>query len=88
MQFILSDAQPQATGLVVGSYDNQSFFRVLLVELIGDLYRIVQIDNFFKNGSRVITVASPVYFAAFYHKEETFIVSFCQERNGAFRYFR
>ena len=69
---------------MVGSHNNQSLFRVLLVELISHFYRIIQIDNFLKNGGRVIAVASPVYLTSFHHKEESFIVSLCQERNSTF----
>lgn len=47
-QLISSGTQTHATGFVVGSHNNQSLFRVLLVELISHFYRIIQIDNFLK----------------------------------------
>ena len=88
MQFIFPDAQSHATGLMVSSYNNQGFLRMLFVELISNPHRIVQIDDLFKNGNRIVAMARPVYLAAFHHEEETFFVSFRQKGNRAFRYLR
>ena len=69
---------------MVGSYYNQSFFRMFFIKLISHFNGVVHINHFFENCGRVVAMASPVDLSTFHHQEEALVLAFGQERNSAF----
>ena len=84
IQGILSSSQCDTSCFMVGSYHNQSFFRVFLVKLISNFDGIIHIRHFVEHRSGIIPVTSPVYLTPFYHQKETFVFAFSQKVNSAF----
>ena len=72
---------------MVGSYHNQRFFGMLLIELVSHLDGVVHIHHFLKDCGGVVTVTGPVNLSTFHHQEETLITAFGQESDGTFGNF-
>ena len=72
---------------MVGSYHNQRFFGMLLIELVSHLDGVVHIHHFLKDCGGVVSVAGPVNLSTFNHQEETLVTAFGQERDGTFGNF-
>ena len=68
---------------MVSSNYNQRFLWMLFVEFVSNLNSFVKIDDFCNGTSTIVCMASPVNASTFYHQEETIVLTFCQEFDGA-----
>ena len=67
-------ADSKAAGFMISCYDDQCFFRMLIIEFHCLFHRIVKGNRIRDGRRRIIGMACPVDLAAFHHHKEPFIV--------------
>lgn len=83
VEVVAAVAQGQTARFVVGGDEDEGFFGVLLVELVGHADGFVGVDDFVHHGGGVVRVARPVDLAAFDHAEELGGIFLHEEVDGA-----
>jgi len=83
VEVVTAVAEGEAARFVVGGDEDEGFFRVLLVELIGHADGFVGVHDFVHHGGSIVRVARPVDLAAFDHAEELGGIFLHEEVDGA-----
>ena len=63
-------AESHAAGVVIGGDYDEGFVRVLEIEVVGHLERLVEVDDLLDGGTAVVGMQRVVYIAALHHHEE------------------